>query len=499
MPLGINPQTGLPWDAAPEQYPLPPLPVDQPQAEPALPPRPQPLPQPSVSGPLPDTPAPPDISGGALPPTPDLGGPPDALPPPPAPPRPGTPAQDALLQAMANPPHPKWYQRLAAGALGAGVGLVNADARTHIDPAVANAATQNILGLSGYNADLKRKELAYSIERQKIQDEMAARENAAKVNLQNAQATEAGQRGQMYIAEIKKYAQDPKRYQVTPNGILDTTTGILTPVPPTDMQKLQINIDKAKVAGLKPGTTEWQEYVLTGKMSKPESPKVSYQTDKNGNVVPVIASGTNVTVGQPLGPIGKPEKAPEPKQTTMMIPDGQGGYTATSITAGQHVPAGAMTATGVNAQNVPTSTTRTMAETAPKINSLIDRTLPIIAAQKQKLGPAAGRWNDFMTGKVGASDPEFNKLRVNMGLLSTLLMRMHVGARGSEKIMEKFDNLIGLGYQSPDNLVTALNEIKLYANDVAESGRGHEGQGGTPAPAPTQKIPMWDPKTQTWK
>lgn len=58
-----------------------------------------------------------------------------------------------------------------------------------------------------------------------------------------------------------------------------------------------------------------------------------------------------------------------------------------------------------------------------------------------KLGAAASRWNEFMTGKVGAGDPDFEKFRVDLGLANTALMQFHVGNRGSSAMLEHFQNL----------------------------------------------------------
>lgn len=113
-----------------------------------------------------------------------------------------------------------------------------------------------------------------------------------------------------------------------------------------------------------------------------------------------------------------------------------------------------------------TNSTKTMIEAAPKVISFVDRIDKLVDAQKDQLGPAAGRWNEFMTGKVGAPNPEFTKLRTDVGLMTTLLMRMHVGARGGEYIMKHFQDLVDSGKQSPENLKAAMSEIRQYAQDV---------------------------------
>ncbi len=124
--------------------------------------------------------------------------------------------------------------------------------------------------------------------------------------------------------------------------------------------------------------------------------------------------------------------------------------------------------------DVPTSATRTMTEAAPKVIGFVDRILPQIDKQVAALGPLAGRWNEFMTGKVGSPNPDFTKLRTNTSLLSTLLLRMHVGARGGQQMMEKFSQLMDVAGQSPENLKAALGEIRAYAEDLSKM----KGEGG---------------------
>jgi hypothetical protein len=118
----------------------------------------------------------------------------------------------------------------------------------------------------------------------------------------------------------------------------------------------------------------------------------------------------------------------------------------------------------------PTSQTRSMAETAPKVLDLSGRIRALVKQQEDSLGPAASRWSEFMSGKIGAPNPEFTKLRTDVGLLQTALMRMHVGAKGGEQMMEHFRSLIDVAKQSPENLNAALDEIESYAQDVKAAG-----------------------------
>ena len=123
-----------------------------------------------------------------------------------------------------------------------------------------------------------------------------------------------------------------------------------------------------------------------------------------------------------------------------------------------------------NLKNV-TSSTRTMIEAAPKVEDFVDKIQSQIDGLQNDLGPAKGRWNEFWAGKVGTKNPKYTALRTDVGLLSTLLMRMHVGARGGEYIMKHFEDLINQGKQDPDNLRSALKEIKDYADNVIQEGR----------------------------
>lgn len=84
-----------------------------------------------------------------------------------------------------------------------------------------------------------------------------------------------------------------------------------------------------------------------------------------------------------------------------------------------------------------------------------------------KIGTAASRWNDFMAGKVGEGDPDFQALRTNMGLLATKLMQVHVGARGSHEMLEHFQNLADYRIADASTLGSALKSEYRYVHGVA--------------------------------
>jgi len=121
---------------------------------------------------------------------------------------------------------------------------------------------------------------------------------------------------------------------------------------------------------------------------------------------------------------------------------------------------------------VTTSSTRTMKEAAPKVTQLADKALESLA--KTETGPLKGRWNELMTGKIGAKNPDFFRLRTELGLLSTMMMRMHVGARGSEGMLQHFNEMFANAAQSPENMRVALSVAKEYADMVHATKEGEE-------------------------
>lgn len=134
-------------------------------------------------------------------------------------------------------------------------------------------------------------------------------------------------------------------------------------------------------------------------------------------------------------------------------------------------------------ENKPTETTKTMQQMAPKVLDLISDARTLIP--KVALGPAAGRYADIMTNKVGAPDADYKKLSTTIGLLETSLMRMHVGARGGVKLMDHFHAMMDVGRQSPENLQASLDAIEEYARSVEKPMTRQPLPGQQPASAPT--------------
>lgn len=116
-----------------------------------------------------------------------------------------------------------------------------------------------------------------------------------------------------------------------------------------------------------------------------------------------------------------------------------------------------------------TSDIRTMQQSAPSVLGFVDKLQKDIADADQGLGPLASRWREFKAGKIGLEDTAFTGIRTNMELLKTRLMKMHVGSRGSDYMMDHFTKLLDYSKQSPENLQKSLQEIKDYAGEVKQS------------------------------
>ncbi len=143
-------------------------------------------------------------------------------------------------------------------------------------------------------------------------------------------------------------------------------------------------------------------------------------------------------------------------------------------------------------EETPTNDIKVMQQAVPSVKQLIGQSRQAIDKAIADMGPLAGRWNDFWTGKVGVANPSFKKMQTDIGLLQTRLMKMHVGARGGEYIMQHFEKMLKDGKDSPENMRAALDEIEQYANEVGQSivtPSGNNPPTPTPAGGTAPKSP----------
>lgn len=114
--------------------------------------------------------------------------------------------------------------------------------------------------------------------------------------------------------------------------------------------------------------------------------------------------------------------------------------------------------------------------TLPQIDKLMGQTQQVAGM----LGPLAGRWNDFWTGKVGAPNPEFANYMDQMKFLESAITLAHSQGRVSNLIFTQFQQMFAAGYQSPENMMEALKVAKEWMSAYAAFGTQEFGQPASP-------------------
>lgn len=109
---------------------------------------------------------------------------------------------------------------------------------------------------------------------------------------------------------------------------------------------------------------------------------------------------------------------------------------------------------------------KVMQQSAPSVLYLTKQVNNQIKAAEKGLGPFGSRWKEIEQGKIGMEDPMFSGLKTTAGLLESRLMKMHVGSRGSDYIMEHFHSMLDVTKQSPKNLLKNIQVINDYAEEV---------------------------------
>jgi hypothetical protein len=122
--------------------------------------------------------------------------------------------------------------------------------------------------------------------------------------------------------------------------------------------------------------------------------------------------------------------------------------------------------------------TKLDADTGKKVNTAREMISPdgLFAQIKQdmlnldakgKMGSSAtARFNDAMLSKAG-SDPDYAPLFAHTHLLATQLMQAHVGSRGSENMMNEFQQLANAGKMNAATLRSALGAEYNYVKSRA--------------------------------
>ncbi len=115
--------------------------------------------------------------------------------------------------------------------------------------------------------------------------------------------------------------------------------------------------------------------------------------------------------------------------------------------------------------------------------------------KEDKLGPLAGRLNEFLAGKYGSGDPEYSALRTKLDLSNTLLATVHSGRLGPF-LMENMQGLAAAGKMDGPTLKAAFKSEQDYVGDRAMDPNppDYSQQGAKKATAATFQVPTGAPQ-----
>lgn len=148
---------------------------------------------------------------------------------------------------------------------------------------------------------------------------------------------------------------------------------------------------------------------------------------------------------------------------------------------------------GFASLNRPTTQERNVSDQAKMANEGIPGTIKEIQDLKDDLGPIAGRWNDFVQGKVGMDNPKFAGLRADLLMLSSAVALAHARGRLPENLREEFDRAINAPKQTPENLISTLQHIQPWLERASTMGQVQPGDTAKPKANPaTPGAFSWD-------
>lgn len=221
------------------------------------------------------------------------------------------------------------------------------------------------------------------------------------------------------------------------------------------------------------------------KQPKPDSPEQQYidefqRTHKGASIAQAERQYTLDT-----------QRPPQIAPIMMMVPNANGGSTATVVRPGSNIAPGAQTAAGLNSVNTPTMTQRTAAGRAQTVIGMAPEVLARIDATASQMGPVSGRWNEFMQGKVGAPNQAMSELRSDLLMMSSAVALAHAQGRLPENLREEFDRAINAPKQTPANLKGTIQTMLPWLQKVQEQGHSSAAtNGGAAQTQPKANDPL---------
>ena len=130
------------------------------------------------------------------------------------------------------------------------------------------------------------------------------------------------------------------------------------------------------------------------------------------------------------------------------------------------------TGTGKGEAGGPTNNSKARGEMSETMLSQAPGILQEIDALNTKIGPAAGRWNNFWVKKGGANDPDYAALDQDLSLYASALAVAHFGARGGgAHFIDAMKKDFGQA-QSPEDLKARILHADKWLEGYEQEGKG---------------------------
>lgn len=360
--------------------------------------------------------------------------------------------------------------------------------------------TQFVPGTTAYHNRLVGNEAGA------VKEEQAGAKNAAEVSKEGAQTRLANQQAETMAEEGKRAPKG--NYIAVGDGLFNAETGKWEREP-TDKklsEVIEIDPDKGVALGLKPNAEGKYvvPYSAAGELLRPQpqktptnemekfffdNPKATAEDwekfKKDHPAATKFTAEESALLRSVGGDPDKPETLTFPVMkkyedlkkekisvgadhgVTMIDPT---THKLVRVEPGGAVPEGALTPTQAGAQNAPTMQQRNVAGQAQLVHEQMPEVIQNIDRMKDKLGPIAGRWNDFMQGKIGTENPDFAALRADLLMMSSAVALMHARGRLPENLREEFDHAINAPKQTADNLKAVLGKIDQWTTKSMQLG-----------------------------
>lgn len=131
----------------------------------------------------------------------------------------------------------------------------------------------------------------------------------------------------------------------------------------------------------------------------------------------------------------------------------------------------------------PTSSVLSRGQVAQTILPQVPVIREEISDLADKIGPGAGRWNDFWVNRGGVNDPAYAGLNQDLQLYATAIGLAHFGASMPEGFVKDMMRDFGTA-QSPQDLTARIDHAEVWVQDYASRVGG-----GNAVPKPSTNVP----------